>query len=78
MIRNRVEMKHLVHYKDLEKFCSKLTEVVTRKEIKKYRENKVQGMTKTILRSKLLEKVDAYVDLQIELYSKSKSGEGQS
>jgi hypothetical protein len=31
-----------VHYKDLEKFCSKLTEVVTRKEIKKYRENKTQ------------------------------------
>uniref|UniRef100_A0A7I4BUC1 Uncharacterized protein n=1 Tax=Physcomitrium patens TaxID=3218 RepID=A0A7I4BUC1_PHYPA len=81
MVRARVEMKQLVHYKDLEKFCSKLTEVVTRKEIKKHRENKTQGMTKVILRSKLLEKVDAYVDLQIGLYSKSsklKSGEGQS
>nr|XP_024365673.1 histone-lysine N-methyltransferase ASHH2-like isoform X2 [Physcomitrium patens] len=81
MVRARVEMKQLVHYKDFEKFCRKLTEVVTRKEIKKYRENKTQGMAKVILRSKLVEKVDAYVDLQIGLYSKSnklKSGEGQS
>ncbi|KAG0625352.1 hypothetical protein M758_2G047800 [Ceratodon purpureus] len=78
MIRARVEKKRMVHYKDLEKFCSKLTEVVTRKEIKKYRENKTQGMQKVILRSKLLEKVDAYVDLQIEVYRKLKSGEGQS
>jgi hypothetical protein len=35
-------------------------------------------MQKVILRSKLLEKVDAYVDLQIEVYRKLKSGEGQS
>lgn len=40
----------------------------------------MQGIVRPILRSKLLEKVDAYVDLQADIYIKTiktKHGEGQ-
>jgi hypothetical protein len=37
----------------------------------------MQGIVRPILRSKLLEKVEAYVDLQTDIYIKTKHGEGQ-
>lgn len=70
-------MKQMIQAKDLKRFCDKLTDVVTGKEIKKYKEYKSQGIVRPILRSKLLEKVEAYVDLQTDIYIKTKHGEGQ-
>jgi hypothetical protein len=59
--------------KDTERLCSKLTEDVVKKEIKKYRDSRIQGTVKSILRSRLLDKVVSYVDMQVMMYTEKKS-----
>jgi len=73
MVRYRVDLHHKANLKDTERLCSKLTEDVVKKEIKKYRDNRIQGTVKPILRSRLLDKVVSYVDMQVVMYTEKKS-----
>jgi hypothetical protein len=73
MVRYRVDSHHKTQLKDTERLCSKLTEDVVKKEIKKYRENRMQGTMRSIQKSRLLDKVNMYVDMQVQMYNQKKS-----
>jgi hypothetical protein len=73
MVRYRVESHHKTQLKDKERLCSKLTEDVVKKEIKKYRDNRIQGTMRSIQKSRLLDKVNMYVDMQVQMYNQKKS-----
>lgn len=68
MVSNRVHRFHKLRTKDLDRFCSKMTDVIVRKEVAKFVEHRNQGIEKIIVKAKLIEKVDSYVDTQVGIY----------
>ncbi|CAM6092174.1 unnamed protein product [Calypogeia fissa] len=70
LVSMRVHKHHKLRTRDLDRFCSKMADVIVRKEVAKYIEHRNQGIEKIIMKSKLIEKVDSYVDNQVGLYLK--------
>lgn len=70
LVSMRAHKHHKLRTKDLDRFCSKMADVIVRKEVAKYNEHRNQGIEKIIIKSKLIEKVDSYVDNQVGMYLK--------
>ncbi|BBN20370.1 protein MpASHH3 [Marchantia polymorpha subsp. ruderalis] len=69
LVKSRVR-RHKLKTRDIDKFCTKLADVIVRKEVAKCLEHRNQGSEKIIVRSKLAEKVESYVDNQVEQFSR--------
>ncbi|KAG6542664.1 hypothetical protein Mapa_015899 [Marchantia paleacea] len=69
LVKSRVR-RHKLRTRDIDKFCTKLADVIVRKEVAKCLEHRNQGSEKIIVRSKLAEKVESYVDNQVEQFSR--------
>ncbi|KAL2610014.1 hypothetical protein R1flu_028587 [Riccia fluitans] len=69
LVRSRVG-RHKLRTRDVDKFCSKLADVIVRKEVARYIETKNRGCEKIIVRSKLVRKVESFVDREVENFSR--------
>ncbi|KAL3678466.1 hypothetical protein R1sor_021422 [Riccia sorocarpa] len=69
LVKTRVQ-RHKLKARDVDKFCSKLADVIVRKEVARCVETRNRGCEKRIVRSKLEQKLESYVDREVENFSR--------